>query len=122
MFKLFRKKPTTITQIPEWNNTLQKIIVLLRDNSYSGQADWVRQIHGALYKNDIPDFIKKLNSVDMWGGSGAVWEVGRFNTQNEEKEFELQIIRLVELMNTDGISHGKAKSVAKFFKKEFNKK
>lgn len=117
MFKLFRKKPVAITQIPEWNDTLQKIIVLLRDNSHIGQADFVRQIHGALYRNDITDFIKKLNSVDMWGGSGAVWEVGMFKTQNDEKEFELQILRLVKLMKVDGINKGRANSVAKFFKK-----
>jgi hypothetical protein len=120
MFKLFRKKPTEITQKDEWNTTLEKMLVILRDNSHSSQADWVRKIHGSLYRNDITDFIKKLNSVDMWGGSGAVWEVGRFNTLDEEKDFGRQIVRLEELMKTNRISHGKAKSVARYFRKEFN--
>ena len=122
MFNLFRKKTIEITQRTELNKTFEKMILLLRDNSFSAQADWVQKINESLNKNDISDFIKNLNSVNMWGGSGAVWEVGEFKTKNEEKEFGKQLIKLVELMNNNGISHGKAKAVAKFFKKEFNLK
>jgi len=120
MFKLFRKKTNEITQISEWNNTMGKIIVLLSDNSHNAQSEWVREIKESLCSNDKKDFIKKLNSVNMWGGSGAVWEVGNFRTFDEAKEFGKQIIRLVQLMKADKISHGKAKSVSRYFKKEYN--
>jgi hypothetical protein len=120
MFNIFRKKTIEITQIPEWKTTFEKIIVILRDNSHNAQSDWVQKINESLCDNDIDDFIKKLNSVDMWGGSGAVWEVGSFKSRDEEKEFGKLLIRLVELMKVDGISHGKAKSVSRYFKKEFN--
>lgn len=122
MFKLFQKKQAVITQKSEWINTLDKMIEILDDNSFSSQANWVKQIHGALTRDDISDFIKKLNSVEMWGGSGAVWEVGGFRSRDEEIEFGKQIISLVELMKNDQIDHGKAKSVSRYFKKEFDLK
>ncbi len=117
MFKFFKKKKVEITHREEWLDTFEKMITLLRDNAHVAQADCVRQIHGALYRKDVSDFLKKLRGVDMWGGSGAVWEVGYFNSQGEEKEFKKLIIELVQLMKNDKISHGKANSVSHFFRK-----
>lgn len=119
MLNQFKRIEVLKSDKDEWLRALENLIKVLRDNSHTAQADWVRQIHGSLYQNDIKDFIKKLNSANTWGGSGAVWEVGVFKSREDEIEFAKQLINVVRLMRTDGISHSKARSVERLFIKEY---
>ena len=54
----------------------------------------------------------------MWGGSGAVWEVG-FTNENKELEriFILEIIKLLDLIKKSGIKSKGAQSRKKILKK-----
>ena len=65
-----------------------------------------------------PAFLKKLNSIDMWGGSGAVWKIGGFKTKEDDKEFCRLIISLTELMKEIGIKKRRAYAIAALFRSE----
>ena len=117
MFSFLKKKPINLDNKEAYELILCELIKILRDNSHIPQADWVRQIHGALLRNDEVDFVKKLNSVDMWGGSGAVWEVQPFISSDDEKQFGRNIIKLVEQMRISNIKYGRARSIADYFRR-----
>mgnify|MGYP003564291033 CR=1 FL=1 len=121
MIKLFKQKEIEVTNKEEFEKTLTRLIELLRDNAFSAQADAVRRVLAALLNSDTDKFLKTINSVDMWGGSGAVWEVYGFQTKEDEKEFWSQIIRLTDLMKEINIKNNHAYSTAKIFKTELNK-
>ena len=117
MFDIFKKSVKENIEISEFESVLNKLIKLLYQNSNNGQAEYVERIKSALLKNDIEDFKKKLISVDMWGGSGAVWEVGGFKTVSDDREFILEIVKLTELMKNSGLKSSAAQSRGKLLKR-----
>ena len=121
MFGLFKQKEINIINKEELIETLTRIVELLLDNGYPYQADVVKKPLEYLHSNDKENFLKCFLTLDIWGGSGAAWEVGRFKSREVEIEFETYFIKLAELMNQTGIKNGKAQSVAKFFKNDIKK-
>jgi len=101
MFSIFKKPKQLNICKEEFEPILTNIIECLEKNKNKGQAEWVEKIKAALQNNDKMDFLVKL-SVDMWGGAGAVWEVG-FKSVQDDKKFILEIIKLTELMENSGI-------------------
>jgi len=102
-----------VVQINEkhFGPVLLKIIDSLHESSNKFQAEYVKQILSAIQRNDVVEFKNKIVSVEMWGGSGSVWEVGGFNSQAAEKEFVVQIVKLIDLMKESGIKSKAARSV-----------
>ena len=103
MFSLFKKPLKENIEKGKFLPILNNIIELLYENSNVGQAEWVEKIKSSLLENDNDSFKKKLTSVDMWGGSGAVWEVGFIDTDEREKKFILELIKLLDLIKESGI-------------------
>lgn len=118
MFRLFKRKEITIVNKDELISIMTRIVELLRDSGFSPQADAVRKPLQYLYSDDKENFVKYLLAVDIWGGAGAAWEVYGFPTRQVEIEFESNFIKLVDLMELNGIKSGKANSVANFFRKD----
>lgn len=77
--------------------TLSKIFQLLLKSKNDRQAKYVLYLIDLLNQNDFSGFIKAIQTVDMWGGSGAVWEVG-IKDKNDEINFAREIINLIDLM------------------------
>ena len=96
---------------------LTRTVEILRDNAYSAQADAMRKPLHYLYLDDTKNFIKYLNTVDLWGGSGAAWEVW-LEPKEVEREFKQCIIDLVDELKNSGIKIPRERGIAKLFKKE----
>ncbi len=97
---------------------LQNISLLLNNAKHDAQAKVVLKISEQLEQEDNVAFVKMMNGVDMWGGSGAVWEVW---IDNEElrRQFNHELIALIDLMRKSDImiSYG-IEPIRDFFKKE----
>ncbi|MBL7976431.1 MAG: hypothetical protein JNJ85_16045 [Candidatus Kapabacteria bacterium] len=117
MFEIFKSKDIIIVNKNELISTMTRIAEILHNIGYHPQADAVKKPIEYLHLNDRDNFVRSLLSVDIWGGSGAAWEVGLFPSKQIEREFETYFIQLVELMQQCGIKNNKASSVAEFFKK-----
>ena len=122
MFWPFKRKEIKIVNKDQLISTLTCIVELLRDNGFTAQANAVKKPLQYLYADDHNNFKKYLLTVDIWGGSGAAWEVYGFDSKESEKEFEIQFIKLAELMAQTGIKSSKAKSIANYFKSEIKRK
>jgi hypothetical protein len=115
MFGLFKQKAITIINKQQLVVNMTRIVEILNTNGHKPQADAVNKPLQYLGQDDIDNFLKHFKSVDIWGGSGAAWEVGSFSTKQVEREFESCFIRLAELIKENGIKFKPADQIANIF-------
>jgi hypothetical protein len=89
--------PRTLIEI------LTQLEPILRRNEHPGQADYVAAV-ATIAEWDPIAAVPALTSGAMWGGSGAVWEVGTFESAAERREFFQLLMQLVVAMKASGIS------------------
>jgi hypothetical protein len=99
---------------------LTRLSELLHKYGHHGQGRVVDEILVSL-DTPKPDY-KRLAGVEMWGGSGAVWEVcltparRSKEAQADEKFFHETIIRIAAAMDRLRIGTERSRSNAKIFK------
>ncbi len=98
---------------------LSQLAELLHKYGHDGQAAVVDEILASLETSN-PDY-KRLSSIDMWGGSGAVWEVClipsamRVAGRADETNFRNAIIRIAAAMDQMKIGTDRSRFIAKTF-------
>jgi hypothetical protein len=98
---------------------LSQLAELLHKYGHDGQAAVVDEIMATL-ETSTPDY-KRLASIDMWGGSGAVWEVCFFASamgaegRADEAYFRKAIIRIAATMDQMKIGTDRSRFIAKTF-------
>ena len=125
-FKLFHKNDSKYVElILEEKATYLSILSNIKDwlesSGNKGQVEVIEFLLQYLNQSDIPQFKKLLNSVDMWGGSGAVWEVG-IKDEILMRKFQSEIIKLINLMDKTKILRRGIKSRKKLFLEDLNKR
>jgi len=104
------------SQVEALERDLSRLSELLHKYGHGGQATVVDQIL-ATVGTTAPDY-QRLAGIDMWGGSGAVWEVRLTPsaTQNEdEKAFLQTIIQIAATMDRLKIGTERSRFIAKTF-------
>jgi hypothetical protein len=81
---------------------LRQVEQILRRNDHPGQAAYVAAV-ATIAEWDSTAVAPALTSGAMWGGSGAVWEVGTFDVAGDRLEFYRTLMQLVEAMRAQGI-------------------
>lgn len=122
IFKLFRTKKReekifllVENEKEDYLIIFENIVKILRNGELYGQAEVVENIANILVENDYPKFEKEINSVDMWGGSGAVWEVD-LRDESLQQKFNVKMLALIVLMERTKILGGGIKPLKKLFK------
>lgn len=95
---------------------LSRIFEILNESSNKVQADYIGKILNILKQKDYNKFRFLVNSIDMWGGSGAVWEV-YIENKAMAREFEAEIVRLIDLMERTKVLCRGIKPIRKLFRK-----
>ena len=117
---IFKKKINDFVLIieerPNFVLTLTTLMELLKSSGNNAQSDFIYKLIDLLNQNNLSDFVKQINGVDMWGGSGAVWEV-YIEDKKVATEFEKEIITLIRLMEKTEIIGKGIKPIKKFFEK-----
>jgi hypothetical protein len=101
---------------------LCRLAELLSKYGHDGQERLVREILESLSAPN-PD-LERLTGVDMWGGSGAVWEtiLSPLSSRNEElrrdeKDFHNAIVQIARALDDLGIGTKRSRSIADAFLK-----
>jgi len=123
MFWLKKKKAENLDLIladrEDYIAILSKIVLYLQHWAYYGQAEVVEKLIELLTQENLEQFSKLLNSIDMWGGSGAVWEV-YIDDPEGAKLFQKEMIRLIDLMEkTKALGRG-IKQIREFFESQLH--
>jgi hypothetical protein len=93
---------------------LTKMPQCLEAAGHNAQAKVVEKLIGLIDTNDLELFTKQINNIGMWGGAGAVWEV-YIEDKNKAKEFQKEIIHLIDLMEKTNILGRGIKPIKKAF-------
>lgn len=99
---------------------LKTIHQLLQNSGNYAQAEFIKNLIELIYQNNFSLFIKLINGADMWGGSGAVWEV-YIENKNEVKSFEKLMLSLIDLMEKTKILGKGIKRIKRIFEKNSKK-
>lgn len=94
---------------------LNEVAVVLDASEYRGHADYVRGLIVSAARSP-QSFRDALVSIDMWGGSGAVWDVWPFQSIEEGKRFLRLLVALTEEMAGVGIHYARAEDIAAAFR------
>jgi len=101
----------------KYQNILSALYNILEETNNSPQANIILDVQNALNKKNYNDIRKVLNSVDMWGGAGAVWEV-YIDNEIQEKKFKQEIIKLIDLMEETNLLGSGIKRIKKILKED----
>lgn len=112
------KKNIFINNKQELVITLTRICSLLMESGHDVQAEAIKKPLKYLQQDQNPEFLRTLKTVDIWGGSGAAWEVGIFISEDSEREFQKMFILLAEQLKNTGIDFKAANQIASIFKRE----
>ena len=94
--------------------TLQTIERLLRQHKHYGQANVIERLI-QLHECDRLEFIELCQSINVWGGSGAVWDCNGFGA--EEYVFRQSMIQLADEMHSGGFATERSNFISSVFRK-----
>lgn len=100
---------------------LSKLIQILRKENLTAQTQVVKALVDLLSQRKDEEFVKLLNGLDMWGGSGAVWEV-HIEDNHCARKFETEMIKLIDLMGKTKVLGKGIKPIRKIFKENMEGK
>jgi len=115
MFDFFKNRKQSLSDDDQdiYLKILNNIyLILLRTNP--PQSEVLKKLTDLITRKDFVKFNEYLNGKDMWGGSGAVWEV-HIENKNEENEFEKEMILLINLMEKTNYLGKGIKPIKKIF-------
>lgn len=99
---------------PNFLLVLTALMQLLKGSGNIAQSDFIYKLIELLNQNNLNHFVNLINGVDMWGGAGAVWEI-YIEDKNEAKEFEKEMLRLINLMQKTEIIGKGITTIKKIF-------
>ena len=105
---------------------LLELARLLRKYGHDWQATVAEEISDTI-GTATPDY-RRLAGVDMWGGSGAVWEISFTSSSHstearqDEKLFNQIIIRIASAMDLIGIGTERSRSTARILQEWFTQR
>ncbi|NLS92405.1 MAG: hypothetical protein GXX96_09600 [Planctomycetaceae bacterium] len=97
---------------------LRELRLLLSLHGHRGQENVVAQLI-ELWQFDRDGFFKLVKSAEVWGGAGAVWEVGDLGS--DTVPFRYAIIRLAEAMEREQLGSNRSREIADIFR-DWNKR
>ena len=81
---------------------LDKLSDILINAGFEPQALILKNLKDLLSNGNVEQFVKIINGVDVFGGSGAVWEVYIIDKKLSQ-EFEAEMVNLINLMEMTNI-------------------
>lgn len=118
MFGFKKNKDHDLTLVLEERANFLSILAilmqLLKGSGNNAQSDFIHKLIELFNQNNLSHFVKLINGLDMWGGAGAVWEV-YIEDKNRAKEFENEMLRLINLMEKTKIIGNGIKPIKKIF-------
>ena len=88
----------------------------LIDNGLGFYVDHLSQIRLSADKKNESEFRKLVDSRELFGGAGALWEV-HIKNQTEYQKFNKQFSEYVDLLTRMGIRNGRVKQIRKTMQK-----
>jgi len=110
-----KKKELSVDERESCLIILKKIKENLIVSNMDAQVNVINNLLTLINHKNDKCFIKKINGIEMWGGSGAVWEI-YIEDKDITKDFEANMIKLINELERIGILGKGIKPIRKIFK------
>ena len=121
MFDFFKRQNKYNLDITESDS--DKYLIILSDIAHilvkselNEQVKIINNLSDLLKQKEYSRFKQSINSIEMWGGAGAVWEV-YIEDKDLARMFEKQMINLIDLMEKTKILGRGIKPIKKYLRK-----
>ena len=108
MFGLYNRRIYNVEFTEEnkemFNDLLTEIYKILRDSTYTAQANWIKEILFTVQKEDPNLFKQKVISAELLGGAGSVVDVW-IEEEEEMKKLDSLLTDFLELTFKSGLKH-----------------
>lgn len=121
IFSVLKRKPNAeliLSKKEKIQERLFAIRKILSDNNHQGQARVIDNLLSLLLEENISEFIREIQSVNIWGGAGAVWEVW-FESDNAQTAFATEMLGLIIILEQLKIATKSMRSIKKLFLKVY---
>jgi hypothetical protein len=116
IFNFFKKKKIPINfsekNIAELNQKSDLLGQTLIENEMGFYVDYLSQIRLAAYNKNESEFKKLVISRELFGGSGALWEI-HIENLTEYRKFNKQFSEYINLITEMGIRNGRVRQIQK---------
>jgi hypothetical protein len=102
-----------ITELTKQSDALGEILI---QNGMPFRAEYLSLIIEAAKNNDEVEFKKLIISRDLFGGSGALWEI-YIENQTEYYKFNKAFRNYIDLITLMGIKNGRVEQIQKIMPK-----
>lgn len=120
LFDFFKRQEKLIDFSDENAAALTKLSDQLGDtlikSGFGFGVDHLSQIRLAADRHDNEEFKKLVISKELFGGSGAIWEIW-IEDKQLQNQFNRQFCDYIDLLKTMGIRNGRVNQVRSYFKK-----
>jgi len=88
------------------------------DGAYFVQIGFLYELQDLIDHEKYDLFYERINSVEMWGGSGALWESEYGMTVIQRKQFDILLLNLLSELAFNGKASKRAKAIYKALRKQ----
>ena len=92
---------------------LIEFLLAIEPIEYAVQIAYLRELLDLIKNAQNEIFYKKINSIELWGGSGSLWENKYGMTMIQREHFETLLLKLLEELKTTGKIGRQATTVQK---------
>jgi len=104
-----------VSKQKQFISILMELSQILTNSGNNAQSEFIAELVDIISANNYTLFVQEINSVAMWGGAGAVWEV-YIQDIDESDKFNKAMLRIILLMEEVNILGKGIKPLKKFFK------
>jgi hypothetical protein len=107
--------------IEKVKSTVQDLIKFLGtidSGSYFEQMNYLQRLVDLIERKETFLFTQLINSAELWGGSGSVWESAYGMTTEQKNRFDHILFQLLLSMEEENIIQQRAKKILKLLDKK----
>jgi hypothetical protein len=118
IFNFWRKNPIDFADenIAVLNKRTDSLCQTLIDNGYGFYVDYLIKIRISAENKNEEKFRELVISRELFGGSGALWEIN-IDDSTEYEKFKGQFTEYIDLITFMGIKNGRVKQIQKIMPK-----
>jgi hypothetical protein len=120
LFEFFKRQEKPIDfsdeNVEALTNLSDQLVDTLVKSGYGYGVDFLSQIRITANKHDNETFRKLVVSRELFGGSGAIWEIW-IDDKELRRQFNKQFCQYVDLLKKMGIRNGRVNQVRNYFDK-----
>ncbi len=101
----------------DFKRVLEELYFFLRDEGLGERSKYILQVVSALETDNQTNFLKLLKNVELWGGSGSLFDFQFYGGDNlkssdeKNKKLHFLLYQLLKLMKDNSITFRSQKSL-----------